>query len=149
MGLEKGNEMLLCPKSISHYRQNKPTLIAKDLERYGVPRNVTYRILLARGIFKWLAKRRDLIKLKIEWRKKTTRVITAIQIAKAQKNYGQRMYWKGYLKSLERCREDVEKICHSDRWTVPDNDSFAADWFDEETEFIGELRDFGKRVGVS
>jgi hypothetical protein len=138
---------VLDSKTISNYRQNKPTLIVKDLEKYGVPGGVTYRILLARGVFKWLARRRDLIKLKIQWRKQTTWVIEMIQSAKAQKNYKRRMYYKGYLAGLEMCRRDIEALCHSERWTVQDNDTYAQTWLDDEKGRVEEMQAFDVKVG--
>jgi hypothetical protein len=138
---------MLDRKTISNYRQNKPTLIVKDLEKYGVPEGVTYRILLARGVFKWLARRRDLIKMKNAWRKQTTWVIEMIQSAKAQKNYKRRMYYKGYLAGLEMCRRDIEALCHSERWTVQDNDTSAEKWINIEANRVAEVSEFEYKVG--
>jgi len=42
----------LNPRDIWELRQNKPTLIVRDLADYGVPVPVAYSILLGRGVFK-------------------------------------------------------------------------------------------------
>jgi hypothetical protein len=44
--------------------QNKPSQIVRDLADVGVNPIVSYEILLRRGVFKWFAARRDIIKLK-------------------------------------------------------------------------------------
>ena len=59
-------------------RQNKPSLVVRDLEPLlapGVRRSVIYESLLRRGVFKWLAVRRDLIRLKNLWKTRVTESI--------------------------------------------------------------------------
>jgi len=113
---------MLSPKTIWNYKQNKPTLIVHDFESHGVPAEVTYRILLTRGVFKWLSVRRDLIKLKNTWKFRITSTISKIHDAKKQKDYGRLMWLRGYLKAYEECRGEIRALCHSERWQAPDFD---------------------------
>lgn len=114
------------------YEQNKPSLIAQDLLEYGVPYDVSMKILLARGVFKWLGVRRRLIKLKDVWRNRLTDTYTKIQNAKKDSKFYDVAYYRGYIKALEECRKEVRQLCHSERWQCPD--------FDEKgNRFLREL----------
>lgn len=62
--VDDGTGVRLTPTSIEREKQNKVSHVVDDLEAWGIPRDVSYGILLKRGIFKWLAGRRDIIKLK-------------------------------------------------------------------------------------
>lgn len=124
----------LTPTSIWECKQNKPTLIAKDLAEYGVPEDVTYRVLLQRGVFKWLAVRRDLIKAKDRWKSEITETIRKIREAKRDGRWAELMYLRGYLRALEMCRNEVRSMCKSERWRAPDFDSGAR-------EFLKKLKD--------
>jgi hypothetical protein len=116
----------LTPKLIWSIEQNKPTLIVKDLERYGVPAKVSHSILLARGVYKWLAVRRHIIKLKNTWRERITKTIGELVEAKKEHNNSYRIgYLRGYLKAYEEARAEVRELCHSERWQAPDFDSEA------------------------
>ena len=110
---------LLTRNGIWNVRQNKPTLIARDLEGYGVPRDITYAVLLGRGVFKWLAVRRDLIKLKDVWCKR----LTTAYLEQQQENTAWR---KGYIAAYEEARREVRALCHSERFRSPDFDDGAA-----------------------
>lgn len=114
--------------NIWEYKQNKPSLIAKDLKEFGIPEEITYRILLSRGVFKWLAARRDIIKLKNIWRDRITNIIAEIRKAKRMKDRDKLMYLKGYIKAYEECRAEVRAICHSNRWRCPDFDRDAQEF---------------------
>ena len=118
------------PENIWNYSQNKPSLIAKDFaEIYGIPPEESLRILMARGVFKWLAVRRELIKLKNSWKKQITEYqkrvaglkleVTLTGKPSANYNYG---YAKGYQAALTQCRNEVRALCHSERWVAPDYD---------------------------
>ena len=115
----------LTPTGIWSIRQNKPSLVARDLEELGVPREMTHTILLARGVYKWLAVRRDLIKLKDTWKGRVSNALDAIRQAKAEHNHGDLQYWRGYLKAYEEARGEVRALCHSERWRAPDFDEEA------------------------
>ena len=119
--------------SIWQERQNKPSLIVYDIvERYpNVDAEFIYEVLLRRGVFKWLAVRRDLIKLKEEWKKK----IRELNRKKTQQE-------KGYLKALEKCRAQVRDLCHSPRWRAPDFDKKSQQFLDKKEiniEFLGPI----------
>lgn len=115
----------LTPKSIWNIRQNKPTLIVRDLKEYDVPADIAYSILLGRGVFKWLAVRRDLIKLKNIWKERVTATIARIHTAKREHDQVQLAYQRGYLKAYEECRSEVRALCHSERFRAPDFDRSA------------------------
>ena len=112
----------LTPKLIWNIEQNKPSLIAKDLEPFGVKKEIVHNVLLARGVYKWLAVRRRLIKLKETWKAKITETQHKIT---NEKNSHKKFYLKGYLKAYEECRKEVRELCHSDRWQAPDFDRQA------------------------
>jgi hypothetical protein len=116
--------------NIWNYAQNKPTLVAKDLELFGVPKKVTYTILLARGVFKWLNVRRSLIKLKDLWKERIKRTYNYQINLKKSKDWH-----KGYRAAMEQCRKEVRILCHSERFTHVGDRDFDRDAFD----FIQEL----------
>lgn len=128
--LLRGNIMLkyeaqLTPTSICNIKQNKPTLVAKDLLEFGIPIDITLKILLARGVFKWLAVRRRLIKLKDIWKTRITAAQDKVVELKPTSYTHDLGYWRGYLKAYEECRKEVRELCHSDRWQAPDFDEEA------------------------
>jgi hypothetical protein len=108
-------------KTIWAERQNKPTLIVRDLAPY-VEADKVYEVLLRRGVFKWLSARRKLIKLKNIW---CDRITQSIVDQKASYN---KAYYRGYRKALEECRAEVRAICHGERWEAPDFDTEAQRW---------------------
>ena len=122
-------EHLLTPNLIDTIKQNKPSLIVSDLEAYGVPSSITMKILLGRGVCKWLSVRRKLIKLKDIWKDRIKRTVELIKINK-EHSYNL-AYCRGYLAALEDCRKEVRELCHSPRWQVPDNDTIANNFLKE------------------
>ena len=116
---------LLTPKGIWSIEQNKPSLIAADLELFGVPKSVTHDILLARGVYKWLSVRRKLIVLKNTWKDRINKTLSSLKDAKRADNAYEVGYLRGYLKAYEECRKEVRVLCHSDRWQAPDFDKQA------------------------
>ena len=135
MGNEKMSPLNVTKKNIWNYRQNKPSLIAEDLYiRYNVPKKQTLLILMARGVYKWLAVRRDLIKVKIKM-KGEVRILNELlcllkynlKISKKdsrdyQKKKIRLTYLRGYLKAKEEDRAIIKALCHSERWQYPSND---------------------------
>lgn len=114
------------PATIAHYRQNKPMQIARDFKKlFGIPTPATFAVLLSRGVFKWFAVRRDLIKAKLRWRDKVRDTIEAIREAKKTSSLQKLYFLRGYLKALEECRAEVREMCHSERWRAPDFDHHA------------------------
>jgi hypothetical protein len=120
--------MMLNRDTIWNFAQNKPSLIVKDLQGYAPP-NVIYRSLLQRGVFKWLAVRRDIIKLKEKWKARLRYIHGAWRVASGY----EKAYLKGYRAALEDCRKEVSALCHSDRWRAPDFDSRANRWLEDFT----------------
>lgn len=115
-----------CTKStIWNFAQNKPSLVVRDIiTKYpDVDPNFIYEVLLKRGIFKWLSVRRNLIKLKNEWKDEIRDL-----------NYKKTPEEKGYYKALIKCRRRIRQLCHSDRWVAPDFDRKA-------TKFLQNLQE--------
>ena len=111
------------PDNIWQYAQNKPSLICRDLEDLAdVPQEVTAKVLMARGVYKWLAVRRDLILLKDEWKDELTRLYRAIENREVVRNSPEHHRMVGRMKALEECRAQVRELCHSERWRCPDID---------------------------
>jgi len=96
--------------------QNRPTLVVRDLAPYA-PADVVYGSLLRRGVFKWLAVRRDMIRLKDAWKAE----VRALNRKKTERE-------KGYLEALEKCRAEIRRLCHGPRWVAPDNDRGANEY---------------------
>lgn len=134
----------VCPGNVWGYAQNRPTLIASDLARFGVPRSVTYAILMARGVFKWLSVRRDLIKLKDNWRGESCRLQAAIASALARGDRSTAERLRARLTAYDECRFAVRALCHSDRWRAPDFDGPAWEWLRSR----GDFKPVGRWVDV-
>lgn len=109
--------------SIWNEAQNKPTLVVRDLSGYA-PAGLVYESLLRRGVFKWLAVRRDLIRLKNTWKE---RVNASLERQRALSGPDVN-YERGYRKAVEECRAEVRALCHSERWRAPDCDKAAQEW---------------------
>ncbi len=115
-------------KNIDHYKQNKISYILNDLEALGVDRLAGAKVLLARGVFKWLSVRRSLIKAKEMWKELETACHLRLKKLKGQthkNNCYDIAYTRGFLAALRMCRADVRKLCHSPRWQAQDNDREA------------------------
>ena len=116
-------------KSIWNEAQNKPTLIARDLAPY-VEADIVYESLLRRGVFKWLAVRRNLIVLKNTWKARVTASLERQKAAKDTFDFHTVDYERGYRKGIEECRAEVRALCHSERWQAPDHDRHAIRWLE-------------------
>ena len=103
-------------KTIWNFAQNKPSLIVKDItEEYPeVDPNFIYKVLLQRGVFKWLTVRRELIKLK-----------ASICDEVRKLNHRKTPREKGYHEAIIKCRKSIRNLCHSERWVAPDFDKKA------------------------
>jgi len=107
-----GWEHGLTPETINNFRQNSPELIIRDAQillRLNQEECETLRkILLARGVNKWLKARRDIIKLKND---------TRDEIKDLMKIYEK---WnpvhKTKIKMLTNFLGKVRSICHQKRW---------------------------------
>ncbi|GAG56061.1 unnamed protein product [marine sediment metagenome] len=112
--------------SIWNCSQNKPTMIVDDLSEY-IPSQLVYESLLRRGVFKWFAVRRHLIRLKNTWKMQITDSIHEQRQTQSNK----RKHWlRGYRFGLEQARREVRGLCHSDRWQAPDHDRLAQHWLE-------------------
>jgi hypothetical protein len=107
-------------RTIWQEKQNKPTYIVRDLSKFGIHPDMIYDSLLRRGVFKWFAVRRDLIRLKDEWK-------TEIRSLNRKKT----LWEKGYLAAMEKCREQVRELCHSERFRAPQCDLGAQRYLDK------------------
>ena len=123
---------LLTPDLIWNIEQNKPSLVVKDLQEFGVPAEVTHGVLLARGVYKWLAVRRKLIKLKNVWKDRIRETLVGMASAKAEKKQYQVTYLRGYLRAYEECRGEGRALCHSPRWQAPDFDKGARKFLEDK-----------------
>uniref|UniRef100_A0A6H1ZSU7 Uncharacterized protein n=1 Tax=viral metagenome TaxID=1070528 RepID=A0A6H1ZSU7_9ZZZZ len=114
-------------QNIWNFEQNKPSLVVKDIcEKYPeVDPDFVYEVLLKRGVFKWLAVRRDLIKLKNVWKDEITELNKTLSFAKSHKVSYKFEKEKGIINTLIKCRQSIRKLCHSDRWRSPDFDRRA------------------------
>ena len=117
-------EITLNPDNIWNERQNKVSYVVQDLSEFAPP-DVVYTALLRRGVFKWLAVRRDIIKAKDRWKLRVTR---SIQLQQQASSGIDKAYQRGYRKAVEECRAEVRAMCHSDRWRAPDFDGKAWHW---------------------
>lgn len=118
----KLNPLEVTERTIPQYKQNKISLITTDLsELAGVDPMVTAKVLMARGVYKWLEARRLLIALKDYWKSE----ISAMQGLLTEYNH-RRLSPKEYVKKrrlaaqmnqLIECREAICTICHGPRWT--------------------------------
>jgi hypothetical protein len=130
--------MKVSRRNIWNCRQNKPTHIVRDLLPHiagagpGQWRgaDLIYRVLLSRGVFKWLAVRRDLIRLKNQWKERLKLADESNVYLRRTGNGYRAAYMKGYRQALRECRTEVRALCHSDRWQAPDNDRTAQRWLE-------------------
>ena len=125
---------LLDPDNIWRIEQNKPSLVVRDIKHLypDVDEDTIYKILLGRGVFKWLAVRRELIKLKDEIKEELTRLYK--QVENMQKGTREHRELVGRIKALEWTRSRIREMTHSDRFIAPDNDR-------EAQEFLQRLLD--------
>jgi len=113
--------------------QNRPIFIARDFqERYGIPIEETFEILLNRGVFKWLAVRRKLFKLKNRWRDRLTKLYRQVETIK--RGTPEHRELVGRIKALEECRKEIWALCHSSRFQAPDNDRHAQEFLRRKLE---------------
>lgn len=140
---------LLTPELIWHIEQNKPSLVAEDLEAFGVPAHITHSILLARGVYKWLSVRRHIIKLKNVWKARIVETLAKLKEAKRSRNDYEVGYLRGYLKAYEECRGAVRALCHSERWQAPDFDRKAQAHLRGLTLFAADKGDSAAKIDLS
>ena len=107
-----GWEYGLSPDTINNFRQNCPELVIHDARRMLLLSDnqleLLRKILLARGVNKWLKARRDIITLKHE---------TKTLIKKLSKEYNRDdPTHRECMKLLVYMRTQLREICHQERW---------------------------------
>ncbi len=117
-------------RSIENERQNKPTLIVRDLAAFDVPPDAAYEILLRRGVFKWLSARRRIIRLKDDIKREVT---LSLVRQRGAVDGNDKAFERGYRKAKEEDRASIRAICHSPRWQAPDFDRDARRWLTKRT----------------
>ena len=107
------------PTTIPQYCQNRVRYVLRDATTVlGLDNEQVAglaKVLLARGVCKWLRCRRDIIRAKHEWKGRITEIQAELQDGVTGKR---REQLRGELKALIRCREEVRAICHSNRWVL-------------------------------
>lgn len=144
---EKLNPLDVDTQNIANYKQNKPILIARDLNKlYGVPIEDTLKILLARGVFKWLWVREALIEYKDDLKHELTMTIEKSKYAKYKKDWSRHQQLKGKIKTLVEVRKEIRSMCHMDRWCCSCKDKYSL-WFIAKLAFerFQEMRFKSKR----
>ena len=101
-------------QDINNMRQNHPALVVRDLESY-CDAEVVKKVLLMRGINKWLYVRRLLIQLKHRWKDRIDSLESEAQAAKERKDYRKYLKLKGRRAELIECRQQIRALCHSPR----------------------------------
>lgn len=84
---------------------------------------MTAKILMARGVFKWFAVRRKLIKLKNTWRGRVAAINR--EMSSIPKGTVKHARLVGELQAIDKCRAEVRSLCHSQRWAHSDIDDTA------------------------
>lgn len=124
------------PANIAEYAQNRVSLLVRDFAKLGISPSVTVCILMARGVCKWFAVRRDLIRFKDMLKGEVRQTLAEITQAKATDNHNDLLQARGRLRALEDCRATIRGFCHSRRWRFP---------FDRQDGWQRALRERAKR----
>lgn len=142
MDIEEINSTEVRPDNIWNFKQNKVSLMV-DLIKNRYPEVETdflYEVALKTGIFKWLAVRRQLIKLKNELREFDTEYCLRKK-RKLHKTVERMIEDRGKHKMLIFIKEAIRKLCHSDRWQCPDHDSRANEWLkNKEKQILNQVK---------
>jgi len=106
--------------NINGMAQNRVSLIAADFARLGVDERTVRRVLMARGVNKWLAARRRIILYKNQLRDEITNTIGDIQAAKHGGDHLRLARLRGALEAKQEARKHLRTICHMSRWWPDD-----------------------------
>ena len=129
--------------NIAQYKQNRISLIVKDLSHYA-PEEAVRKVMLKRGINKWLYCRKRFIDLKNELKYEVTFILKEMREIKAdrkalskqlkadtgaedQKILKRRLYQfckkydklVGRLEATSTIKENIRAICKLSRWQFP------------------------------
>lgn len=107
--------LAVSPDNIWCYPQNRMRLVLRDMERFGVPQEITRRVLLARGVYKWMSCRRDIIKLKDNLK---VEIRGLHELSRVIPRGRERDMLMARLHALEEVRAELRGICHSERWRM-------------------------------
>jgi len=112
------------PQTIWNFRQNNPELVIRDAKQYlnldEKQCELLRKILLARGVNKWLKVRRDLIAYKKAIKHDITRIMKIRKSAPPR----EKAILLPTLKFAEKVRADLRQLCKTDRWQIwPTNKS--------------------------
>jgi len=130
--------------NIAQYKQNRIKLVVKDLSHYA-PEEAIRKVLLKRGINKWLYCRKRFIGLKNELKDEVTFILAEMQIIKAERrdlskqlkadtaSKDQKILKKelyklckkydklvGRLNATSTIKENIRSVCHLSRWQFPE-----------------------------
>lgn len=114
-------------KTINSFKQNKRRLIVGDLLDRLAPESgrpipeadfkvLIEETLLRRGVNKWMNNRKRIIRLKHEMRRKIPGIQVAMALARDNRDWYRRGYYRGYLRALTEARNAIREICQSERW---------------------------------
>lgn len=110
------------PETIENYRQNNPELVIRDAADYlGLSEEECdglRKILLARGVNKWLKVRRDLIAYKKRVKHQIKELHARRMDAKAAGRYHEANGLWHAEKALIQVRADLCRMCKSARWVI-------------------------------
>lgn len=127
--MEKQYELTL--ENICNFKQNNPELVVMDITKtFNLDKegeDELRKILLARGVNKWMHCRRELISLKNCLTFKAKILMSQISSLQKQKREAKdkiesfkfhdiQVRKKEELKTIEKMRKSLKKICHSERW---------------------------------
>ena len=129
--------------NIAQYKQNRISLVVKDLSHY-VPEEAVRKVMLKRGINKWLYCRKKFIGLKNELKHEVTKILDEMHETKKERKLLSRMlkntkseeYKKTYKRDLYKLcqkydklvgrleatsaiKEQIRSICKLSRWQFP------------------------------
>lgn len=110
-----GDWSKVSPNNIWEYPQNRLRLVLRDFESLGIPQETTRKILLARGVYKWMACRLDIIHLKDELK---AEIRGLYEISRQLPNGNLKKITLERVHALEEVRAKLRSICHSDRWRL-------------------------------
>lgn len=107
-------------ENIDSMPQNRIRLIVGDLIGLGVDEPAARRILMARGVNKWLGARRRIIDYKHQLKTEITNTIGEIQAAKHGREHLLLAELRGKLKAKQEARAVLRDICQMPRWWPDD-----------------------------
>ena len=106
--------------NIDGMAQNRVSLIARDLVGLGVDERDARKVLMGRGVNKWLGARRRIIRYKHRLRRDVSNIIGEIQAAKHSGNRLELERLRGRLETTQACLAALRDICHMPRWWPDD-----------------------------